>query len=321
MKKFLPFFILVISGCTQIEVEENPLLFFWEEMDKKYVFFEEKNINWDSIRDIALQYNHLDTTELVNGFNAMIKPLKDRHVWVYNGKELMTHSVKSYNYVWFKLSHYSKSNVFENKYIYISQLANDIIYIYPKSFMTYFPNLKKMLSSYNFKNGIIIDVRGNFGGTQTAFLDFASNFIDGEQIVLYEKSKNGHGHNDFTDFTPIKVEGSNSFQDVKTVVIADKPSYSAAHLFVAVMKSSTNSIIVGDTTGGGGAYSVLGMLPNGWSYSISQQPKFDRNFHSLEPGVEPHYLIPFGEEDYSEYYSSPDYIHPQMDFAYKLLLQ
>jgi hypothetical protein len=139
MKKFLPFFILVISGCTQIEVEENPLLFFWEEMDKKYVFFEEKNINWDSIRDIALQYNHLDTTELVNGFNAMIKPLKDRHVWVYNGKELMTHSVKSYNYVWFKLSHYSKSNVFENKYIYISQLANDIIYIYPKSFMTYFP--------------------------------------------------------------------------------------------------------------------------------------------------------------------------------------
>lgn len=321
MKKILPFIVIVLCGCTQIEVEENPLLFFWEEMDKKYVYFEEKNINWDSIRDIAVQYNYLDTTELKLGFNAMIQPLKDRHVWVNNGNQVIKYSVINYNYEWFDLDHYSENNIFENKYIYISQLANEIVYIWLKSFMTYYPDLEKSLSTYNYNNGIIIDVRNNSGGAQTAFLDFASNFIDGEQIVLYQKSKNGHGHNDFTDYTPIKVEGSNSFQGIETVVIADKPTYSAAHLFVAVMKSFTNSIIVGDTTGGGGAYSVLGILPNGWSYSISQQPVFDKNFHSLEPGIKPHYLIPFGKEELTEYFKNQERIHPQMDFAYKLLLQ
>lgn len=319
MKKFLPFIIIVLCGCSQIEVEENPLLFFWEEMDKKYVYFEEKNINWDSMRDIALQYNYLDTVELVSGFNAMIKPLKDRHVWVYDGNETMTYSFRYYNGMTFDLRPYSESNLFVNRYIYISQLANDIVYICPRSFNSYFPDLKEVLSSYRYTNGIIIDVRNNSGGAQTAFLDFASNFVNGQQTVLYQKSKNGHGHNDFTDYTPIKVEGSNSFQGIKTVVIADKPSYSAANLFVAVMKSSTNAIILGDTTGGGAAYSVLGVLPNGWSYSISQQPIFDIDFNSLEPGVEPDYLIPFGEEEASVYNSSPTRIHPQMDFAYKLL--
>ncbi|MDA3879267.1 MAG: hypothetical protein PF436_02665 [Prolixibacteraceae bacterium] len=177
MKKLLPFIIIVMCGCSQIEVEENPLLFFWEEMDKKYVYFEEKNINWDSIRDIVLQYNYLDTTGLISGFNAMIKPLKDRHVWVYNGEEIMTHSIQSFNRIRFNLSHYSESNIFNNKYIYISQLANDIVYVFPKSFMTYYPDLKETLSSYNFKNGIIIDVRNNSGGAQTAFLDFAFKLL------------------------------------------------------------------------------------------------------------------------------------------------
>jgi hypothetical protein len=321
MKKFLPFVIIVICGCSQIEVEENPLLFFWEEMDEKYVYFEEKNINWDSIRDIALQYNYLDTTELISGFNAMIKPLKDRHVWVSDGEESMGYSFRSFNNIIFDLRHYSESNIFINEYIYISQLANDIVYIWPKSFRSYFPDLKETLNTYNYKNGIIIDVRNNSGGALSACLDLASNFIQGEHTVLYQKAKNGHGHNDFTDYTPIKVEGSNSFQGIKTVVIADKPTYSAANLFVSVMKNITNSTIIGNITGGGAAISTHGILPNGWAYSISQQPLFDTNFRSLEPGVEPHYLIPFREEEFQEYISSPERIHPQMDYAYKLLLQ
>lgn len=321
MKKFLPFIIVVLCGCSQIEVEENPLLFFWEEMDKKYVYFEEKNINWDSIRDVALQYNYLDTTEMVSGFNAMIKPLKDQHVWVYNGEEIMTHSVQSYNYLSLNLSHYSESNIFVNEYIYISQLANDIVYVWPKSFRSYFTDLKEALSTYNYKNGIIIDVRINSGGFINATMDMASYFIEGQHTVLYDKSKNGHGHSDFTDYIPIKIEGSNSFSGIKTVVIADKPTYSAANSFVSVMKNFTNSIIVGNITGGGGASSVSGILPNGWTYSISQQPGFDVNFNSLEPGVEPHYLIPFEEEEFQKYISSPERIHPQVDFAYKLLLQ
>lgn len=211
-----------------------------------------------------------NTLELVKGFNAMIKPLKDGHVWVNSGNETMKHSVESYYSTQLDLRPYSESDIFANKYIYISQLANDIVYVWPNSFMTYYPNLKEALSTYSYKNGIVIDVRRNSGGAQTSFLDFASNFIDGEQIVLYQKAKNGRGHNDFTDYTPIKVEGSNSFPEVKTVILADINSYSAANLFVAVMKNCTNSIIVGNTTGGGAACSVLGVLPNGWAYSISQ---------------------------------------------------
>jgi len=78
MKYFLSIFILLFFSCTRIEVEDNPLYFFWEEMDKKYVFFEEKQIDWDSVRRTLHKYDPDIRSELVSGFSSMISPLKDR---------------------------------------------------------------------------------------------------------------------------------------------------------------------------------------------------------------------------------------------------
>jgi len=52
MKKYLLLFIgiLLISSCSFEEEHcTDPFEFFWREMDRKYVYFEEKGVDWDAV--------------------------------------------------------------------------------------------------------------------------------------------------------------------------------------------------------------------------------------------------------------------------------
>jgi hypothetical protein len=315
MKYFLPVFIILLFSCSKIEVERNPLYFFWEEMDKKYAFFEEKQINWDSIRGTLPLYDPNINSDLVSGFTEMITPLRDRHVWVNTGEEIITYITEDYIYSSINLEFYSSGRLEENDIYSIAQLPGGIVFIELKTFFSQFPYFEKTVKDYDYSNGIIIDIRHNSGGYQKNVLELASNFISGKHTVLYLKHKNGKGHTDFTTFKPISLEGSDHFSDTKIVLLIDKMTYSAANMFVSVMKNFTDAILVGDKTGGGGASSTQDILPNGWIYSISQNAYFDSDFRSLEPGILPHYRVPFDMKQFEE--QKPR--HNQMEFAFQLL--
>jgi len=160
-----------------------------------------------------------------------------------------------------------------------------------------------------------MDIRHNDGGFTKNVLELASNFISGRHTVLYQKFKNGRGHNDFTDFKPVSLEGNNRFPDTKIVLLVDRMTYSAPNTFASVMKDFTGAVLIGDKTGGGGAASLKDVLPNGWTYSISQNACFDSAYRPLEPGVSPHYQVLFDMEQYEN--QKPR--HNQMEFALQLL--
>jgi C-terminal processing protease CtpA/Prc len=323
MKYLLTILIFVsIISCVEVEIEENPLLFFWEEMDKKYVFFEEKQVNWDSIKTEIQFLNPNNKEELITGFEKMIYPLEDRHVSVGFGEDIyITPPQKKkffHSYLLNDLSRYGAVQIIDSDGFERAQLNNKIVYVRPYTFKYYVPEFYNTLRTFNYDNGLILDIRNNQGGLESAMLDLAANFISGKQTVLYVKNKNGYGHNDFTDYNVIELEGSNRFPGINIVVITNNWTYSAANLFASIMQNCTNAILVGDTTGGGGANVTGGTLPNGWDYSISQNPYFDINHKSLEPGTEPDYKIAFGEEEYQKYTKTQ--IHPQLEFAYHLLV-
>lgn len=316
------FLVLSLVSCVEVEVEENPLLFFWEEMDKKYVFFDEKQVDWDSIKAEIQSLDPNNEEELIAGFKKMIYPLNDRHVSVSFGEDIYitTPSKEEFfnYYLLTDLSRYGAERIIESDGFDCAQLYNKIVYVKLYTFKYYIPQFYNTLKTFNYDNGLILDIRNNQGGLDGAALDFAANFISGKQTVLYTKHKNGYGHNAFTGYRPIELEGSNRFPGTGIVLITDNWTYSAANMFSSVMKNFTTAILAGNTTGGGGGSLTGGTLPNGWDYTFTQNPYFDINFKSLESGVEPDYKIDFGEEEYQEYTKTQ--IHPQLEFAYNLLI-
>ncbi len=319
MRKLLLISFLFAVSCVDIEVEENPLLFFWEEMDKKYVFFEEKNVDWDSIKSEISVYNPANKKELVRGFENMIYPLNDGHVSVLTGEAVICKRIEYYNNVNIDLKRYLAGRVIEDDVVTIAQLDNSIVYVEIKTFEKFVPDFRETLNEFKYQNGIILDIRNNGGGLLSSALDMAANFIEGKHTVLYKRNKNGYGHDDFTDYKPVALKGINAFPETETVILIDNYTFSAANIFTSVMKNFSNAILIGNNTRGGGAALSTGVLPNGWTYSFSQNPYYNINYRSLELGVEPHHHVLFGEAEYLRFGETG--IHSQMEFAYKFLLK
>ena len=84
MKKLL-FLILTISlfACKPINQTENVFDFWWQEMNCKYPFFIEKNIDWDSVYNAYYQQTrNISENELKIVFQEIINLLKDGHCWI-----------------------------------------------------------------------------------------------------------------------------------------------------------------------------------------------------------------------------------------------
>jgi hypothetical protein len=338
--------ILVISllfhiSCSRVDIEENPLLFFWNEMDRRYVFFEEKHINWDSVKNTLHLYNTNDDSELLYAFRKMTGILNDNHVWVHWANQSSVSDTKmmdmsnddvdgndeydpysldyNYNRSDIDLEKYSASNIITigNEYK-IAQLQSNIVYLEMCSFVNS-SSVIELLKNYNYTKGIIIDIRRHGGGSVNDLLETSSCFIKGTHNVLYVKYKKSRRHDDFTDYRPISIAGKNKFDETNLLIIIDAGTYSAANLFTSILKNLTNAVLVGNKTGGGGAIGNRGILPNGWIYSISENKYYDSEFGLLEFGVQPDYLIVYAKEEDDEFMITG--YHNQMDFAFSYLLR
>jgi len=324
MKYLKYLFLLLLSSCSFIEEPTDPFDFFWDEMDRKYVYFDEKGVDWSAVyATYKPQIKTGSDEEYIQVFGEIVDLLKDGHVWVetptitlsYNvcrarGEEDM-YTLEGYNPVRFEWLH--------NDIGMITQLDNNITYI---DHYTFFPTFnyrkfQEQLSGYSYSNGIIIDMRFNSGGSAFHLYELAACFFSRERTLLYERCKIGSGHNDFSNFMPIKVVGRNIVsEEIPIVVLTGCGTYSAANFFAACMKYLPNVRLMGTQTGGGGSARPTSILPNGWQFAYSYAPVYDIYYNSIELGIEPHYLIPTtSREEYEE-----TGIHKLMEFAYSYLL-
>ncbi len=286
---------------------QNNFNLLWQIFDERYCFFEEKNINWDSI---YIDYNYklqdyLDDPPTSPGLYSLFSYMLteefcDGHVCISDGTQSNTcnkwHSPYPDNFNLGFVTHYlqhRRAKVLNNG-MSLAPISESVGYIYCPSFSEKINryDLDKALAMFSECRGVIIDVRGNGGGLVSEAYTLASRFAREKTHVGYVRYKTGKGHNDFSDYFHryVEPEGTNPFHG-KVVVIANRRVYSAANLFVSIMKSLPQVRIMGDYTGGGGGVPMTAELYNGWTVELSINPIFDVDKKSIEPGIAPHQLL------------------------------
>jgi len=139
-----------------------------------------------------------------------------------------------------------KSRILEGDvgYIKISQFADTT----PKSVDKALDELEKAKVK-----GIILDLRTNPGGTLSAAVEVASDFLRPGQLIVYTK---GRGH-----YKEYKAKGNNSHNMSPLVVLVDRWSASGSEIVVGAIKDHKRGLIVGNEHSTFGKGSVQTIFP------------------------------------------------------------
>lgn len=297
-------FYLTITSCERLllpkEPDDDPLTNFesmWETIDKKYSFFDYKNINWDSIYAVYRPrvQQGMTNRELYNVLSEMLYVLRDGHV------NLITPFDLSRNWTWYLNApqNFNFTNIERNylsdRYEISGPLINDFIadsigYIYYSSFGRSIgaSQLDYVLRKFADTKGILFDVRDNGGGSLSNVTLLLSRFADQRRLAVYNIYKTGPGHSDFSAPFPVYIEPEVEEPFTKPIIIlTNRSSYSATNDFVAQMKALPNVTVLGDTTGGGGGLPYYAELPNGWRYRFSSTQTWLPDSFNIENGIPP----------------------------------
>ena len=321
---------LFLSACaTENDISSLDVFdFYCEEMDRRYVFFEEKGVNWDSLRTVyrpKINY-YTGEDELFNILCDMSMNLNDAHLsiqrdTIFCNKNLCdTKNILTYNSF---LQYYMSDTlvVHANSYS-LFQFKNNILYIRLHTFgqPIVLSDIISDFSLFNYQNGIIIDIKLNPGGKMKYLGTVTSAFFCEEQILGYSRFKTGAGHSDFSDYLPEIIKGQCTIkQEIPVILIGDCATYSAGNLFAAYMKQRPNTYLIGNKTGGGGASREDYVLPNNWKFSISEIKFYDIEHKPLENGVEPDFYVEISETEVTEAFKGKPIPYRQIDFALNLI--
>ena len=294
---------LIFSSCEKILFEpdlgsRDPLTNFdylWEEVDKKYSYFELKNIDWDEVKNTYRSMLTANSTEeeLFDVLANMLNELRDDHTNL-----ISPFNVSRYNVVLTGPENYRQRTIAE---FYIPDIwltgafkhgfleNKEIGYIRYGSFLSEFSDeaLDLILNRYQSTKGLILDLRANGGGNIFNIPKILGRFTDTKTLSGYSITRNGPNHNDFSNKENFFITPYSGVKYLKPVIVLiDRGSYSATTFFALATKAFPNITLLGDITGGGGGLPNGGQLPNGWTYRFSISQLFDLNGNNYaEDGV------------------------------------
>ncbi|UXP31730.1 S41 family peptidase [Reichenbachiella agarivorans] len=298
--------VLGLSSCEELFFEDEVsstspqtnLDYLWNEVDKKYSFFEVKNIDWEEekTRHEAMIYEGMSDDSLFQVLGSMMTELRDDH----------TNLISSFNVSFFGVRFNAQDNfdfrIIQDNYLprdyYISGpfthdfIANNQIgYIRFPSFTgtINFTNLGFILDRYKDTEGLIFDLRENGGGAVSDVFALLSRLIDEETLIYQSRIRNGKEHSDFSELESAYLEPypGTRYTHRPVVFLIDRGTYSAGSFTSLATKAIPNITLIGDTTGGGLGLPNGGQLPNGWRYRFSITQAFTNEQASkLEAGLE-----------------------------------
>jgi len=302
---FLAAVVLLLFSChnkEEISFSTDPvdnIEALWQVIDTRYCYIEDKGINWSSIHDEYIARAQTlpkdDPLALFDLCAGMLDSLHDGHVNLYSAFD------RSYNTAWFDTfpANYDArlQALYLNNYriaggLYYCTIGNDSIgYIYYSSFSNAFSagNLYYVFRAFKDCKGLVIDVRNNGGGDLTNAYRLSSPFFTDHPTIGYWRHKTGKGHTDFSDYEPLTADASlvPSKWHKPVVVLCNRRTYSAANMFVNIMRYAPNCTIIGGTSGGGGGMPMSYELPNGWMVRFSSVRMYDRDKQDIESGIKP----------------------------------
>jgi carboxyl-terminal processing protease len=277
-------------GSEPANTPVNNFEYFWKTFDTHYGMFEVKNIDWQN------QYNEfrprvnnqMSDQELYNLFSEMIIHFNDNHLNLYptNGElPVFPGGVLSYRNGTLKIRKTQDDYDLEvcKKYVqnykqvtenigfgsingqigYINIKGTDKLKVATKEMTA----IVKTLSS---TSGIIIDVRGFYGGFDAVSQSMAGFFATSKKLYMTTRKRNGANHNDFTSPLDWYVQPHSEITYQKPVVLlTSRFTQSAGETFTLALKQFEQVKTLGDTTAGSFSDNPNFELPNGWIFSVS----------------------------------------------------
>lgn len=142
----------------------------------------------------------------------------------------------------------------------------------------------------NGMKGLLLDLRGNPGGSVNAVVDIARQLLP-EGLVVYTEDKYGQREE-------YNCDGANEFE-LPLVVLVDGNSASASELLSGAIQDYQKGTLVGTTTFGKGIVQQMLKLRDGSAIKITISSYYTpdgRNIHGI--GIEPDVVCPFDGEAY-----------------------
>ncbi|MDA3893353.1 MAG: S41 family peptidase [Salinivirgaceae bacterium] len=313
---FLVLTVTALISCEEIMFDKdytstNPLdnfEYLWNECDRKYSYFELKNVDWNKVHEkyAAQLYEDMTEDSLFKVMRNMLLELKDGHVNLisdFNVSYFNIYGLGQDNFEprvitdYYLPPNYYNTGPFSHEFIADKQVG----YIRFSEFsgLVDDENLDFIIERYKDTKGLIIDIRENGGGDPMDFFNILGRFIEEKTLMYYSRLKNGAEHDNFTNDVPGYLKPYNGIRYTnKVIILTDRGTYSAGSFTSLATKALPNVILVGDTTGGGLGLPNGGQLPNGWNYrfSITQTLTLDKN-NSYEKGVPPDIVALFDWTD------------------------
>ena len=147
----------------------------------------------------------------------------------------------------------------------------------------------------------IIDIRFNGGGKDDASLAFLHPFVDATDKAFTKKAKLENGYTKPQEITLATPE--HSF-DGPIFLLTSPQTASAAEIMTLASMSSPRVTRIGSATEGIFSDMLDRVMPNGWTYSLSNEVYQDLNLNNYESkGIPPHHDLGY-PRDSREMYES-----------------
>lgn len=296
---------------------------FWTFFNENYCYFGDnygytKNVDWQAVYNEMMPQVEKATSEveLLEIMGKSIDYLKDGHVWIDtkfkhrgcytfyiddNGERYPVNFINGL--IQEKYLDYAFKTRNGHSYGTITRGGKTFFYVHHDDFTKDLNKEDREMFQplIDKADGIIYDIRTNYGGNAQLAIDIAGRFVKEKTLVGYQAVKTGKGYNDLSEPSAlyvVPVDPGNNWADIKTMVLTNRDVYSTANMFASFMKEVPNATVIGGKSGGGGGQPCTFYLPNGWAVTMSgQRLSLDVDKKHIEPGVDPDIYVTITEED------------------------
>ncbi|HEY7396141.1 MAG TPA: S41 family peptidase [Gemmatimonadaceae bacterium] len=292
MRRWLPLFAVALLGAACSEpvlapshsTSSNADVFdaIWTEFDLHYSYFIVKNVDWNAARD---RYRPqavaaANDVELARVIGNMLAELRDRHVSLTPtgaGSTISYRAPSDTAVAAFDASlvgrrYLAPARTSAGGHVQYGMVSPSVGYVRLSSFggSGWGGELDAAIRDMPTATSMIVDVRGNPGGSHDLAMAAAGRFATASYTYSYTRIRNGPRHDDFTAMTAQKVEpaGPTQFRG-PVVVLTNRQVYSSAEDFVLAMEALPSATTMGDTTAGASGRPMTRELQNGWTYTVS----------------------------------------------------
>lgn len=302
-----------LLGCDLMLLDEDPpanaesvFEHLWEDLNRRYAFFELKGVDWDEMyeRFKAEIHPEIEDENLFEVLSDMLYELQDGHV------NLTSDVFNSRTWEWYRdfPSNYSEITILAH-YLAMGRehtgplrfsKRREVLYVDYRSFADVLTDrdLDSLANLAQGMKGVILDIRNNGGGNLSNAYKLASCFAPVRTEFARQRWKRGPGRDDFSDWTSMYIgPRTGSVFAGPVIVLTNRRSYSASSFFAQMMRSLPHVRLLGDRTGGGGGTPAFGELPNGWIYRFSSTQTIDLEGLQMEEGVPVDYEVRMRRND------------------------